>query len=62
MLFGALLVADDGIRNRGAWATLGQLLGCMLSQHTDGSSCQISNALKGSLRGTCPVSLLELDR
>ena len=30
-LFGALCVADDGIRNKGAWATLGQSLGFMFS-------------------------------
>ena len=58
----ALLVADDGMRNEGAWAALGQSLGFMSSQHIHGFSCQTSNALKSSLRGTCPVSLLELDR
>ena len=58
----ALLVADDGIRNKVAWATLGQSLGFMFSQHTHGSLCQTSNAPKGSLRETCLVSLLELDR
>ena len=61
-LLGALLVADDGMGNKGAWTTLGQSLGFMFFQHIDGSSCQISNAPKGSLRGTCLVSLFELNR
>ena len=56
----ALLVADDGIRNKVAWATLGQSLGFMFSQHTHGFSCLTSDALKDSLRGTYPVSLVEL--
>ena len=30
-VLGALLVADDGIRNEGAWATLDQSLGFMFS-------------------------------
>ena len=57
----ALFVAADGLGNEGAWATLGQLLGFMFSQRTHGSSCLTSDAPKGSLRGTFPVSLLELD-
>ena len=61
-LLGALHVADDGMRNEGAWAALGQSLGFIFSQHTHGSSCLTSDAPKGSLRGTCPISLLKLDR
>ena len=61
-VLGALRVADDGMRNEGAWVALGQSLGFMFSQHTYGSSCLTNNAPKGSLRGTCLVSLLELDR
>ena len=61
-LLGALLVADDGMMNDGAWATLGQSFGFMFSQHIDGSSCLISNAPKGSLRGTCRTFLFELGR
>ena len=61
-VLGALLVADDGMRNEGVWAALGQSLGFMFSHHTHGFSCQTSNALKGFLRGTYPVSLLELNR
>ena len=61
-LLGALLVADDSMRNEGAWATLGQSFGFMFSQHTHGSSCLTSDAPKGSSRGTCLVSLIELDR
>ena len=61
-LLGALRVADDGMRNEGAWAALGQSLGFIFSQHTHGSSCLTSDAPKGSLRGTCPISLLKLDR
>ena len=61
-MLGALCVVDDGMRNEDAWATLGQLLGFMFSQHTHGSSCLISDAPKGSLRGTSPVSPLKLDR
>ena len=61
-LLGALLVADNGMRNVGAWAALGWSLGFMFSQHTHGSLCQISNAHKGSLRGKCLFSLLKLDR
>ena len=60
-MLGALLVADDGMTNVSAWAALGQSLGFMFPQHTHGSSCQISNVSKGSLRGTCPISLLKLD-
>ena len=61
-MLGALLIADDGMRNDSAWAALGQSLGFMFSQHIDGSSCQIGNAHKDSLRETCPISLLEVDR
>ena len=61
-MLGALCVADDGMRNEGAWVALGQSLGFMFSQHTHGSLRPTSNASKGSLRGTCPISLLELDR
>ena len=61
-MLGALCVADDGMRNEGAWATLGQSRGFMFSQHTYDSSCLTSDAPKGSLRGTCPISLVELDR
>ena len=61
-LLGALCVVDDGMRNEGAWAVLGQSLGFIFSQHTHGSSCLTSDAPKGSLRGTCPISLLKLDR
>ena len=60
-LLGALCVVDDGMRNECAWAALGQSLGFMFSQHTHGSSCLTSDAPKDSLRGTCPVSLFELD-
>ena len=58
----ALCVADDGMRNEGAWAALGQSLDFMFSQHTHDSSCLTSDAPKGSLRGTCPIFLLKLDR
>ena len=61
-MLGALCVVDDGMKNEGAWVALGQSLGFMFSQHTHGSSCLTSDAPKGSLRGTCPVSPLELDR
>ena len=61
-MLGALLVADDGMRNVSAWAALGQSLGFMFPQRTHGFSCQISNAPKGSLRGTCLISKLKLDR
>ena len=61
-MLGALLVIDDGMRKDGAWVALDQSLGFMSPQHTDGFLCQISNAPKGSLRGTCPPSLFELDR
>ena len=61
-LLGALCVVDDGMRNEGAWAALGQSFGFMFSQHTHGSLCLTSDAPKGSLRGTCLVSLFELDR
>ena len=61
-VLGALCVANDGMRNEGAWAALSQSLGFMFSQHTHGSSCLTSDAPKGSLRGTSLVSLLELDR
>jgi len=61
-LLGALLVADDGMMNDGAWVALGQSFGYMFSQHIDGSSCQISNAPKGSSRGTCRTFLFELER
>ena len=61
-MLGALCVVDDGMRNEGAWVVLGQSLGFMFSQHIHGSSCLTSDAYKGSLRGTNPVSLLELDR
>ena len=61
-MLGALHVADDGMRNEGAWAALGQSLGFMFSQHTHGFSCLTSDAPKGSLRGTCLVSLLELEQ
>ena len=61
-MLGALLIADDGIRNEGAWAALGQSLGFMFSQHIDGSSCQTGNTPKDSLRGTCLVSLHKLDQ
>ena len=61
-MLGALRVADDGMRNEGAWAALSQSLGFMFSQHTHGSSCLTSNAPKGSLRETSAVSLLKLDQ
>ena len=61
-MLGALCVVDDGMKNEGAWVALGQSLGFMFSQHTHGSSCLTSDAPKCSLRGTCPVSPLELDR
>ena len=38
-VLGALLIADDGIRNEGVWAALGQSLGFMFSQYIDGYSC-----------------------
>ena len=59
---GALCVTNDGMRNEGAWATLGQSLGFMFSQHTHGSSYLTSDAPMGSLKGTSLVSLLELDQ
>ena len=62
MMIIGLFVADDGMRNEGAWIALGQSLGFMFSQHTHGFSCLTSDAPKGSLRGTSPVSLLELNR
>ena len=61
-LLGVSLVADDGMMNDGAWVALGQSFGYMFSQHIDGSSCQISNAPKGSSRGTCRTFLFELER
>ena len=61
-MLGALLIADDGIRNEGAWVALGQSLGFMFFQRTDDSSCQTGNAPRNSLRGICLVSLLELDQ
>ena len=61
-VLGVSLVIDDGMRNVGASAALGQSLGFLFSQHTHGSSCQINNAPKGFLRGTCPVYLLEFYR
>jgi len=60
-MLGALCVADDGMRNEGAWAALSQSLGFMFSQHTHSSSCLTSDAPKGFLRGTSPISLLKLD-
>ena len=60
-LLGTLLAIDDDIRNEGAWVALSQSLGFMFSQHTHGSSCLTSDALKSSLRGICIVSLVELD-
>ena len=61
-LLGVLCVANDGMRNEGAWVALSKSFGFMFSQHTHGSSCLTSDASKGSLRETSPVSLLELDR
>ena len=61
MVLEALCVVDDGMKNKGAWTSLGQSLGFTFSQHTYGSSCLTSNAPKGSLNGTCLVFLLELD-
>ena len=61
-LLGALRVVDDGMRNECAWVALGQSLDFMFSQHTHSFSCLTSDVPKGSLRGTSPVSLLELDR
>ena len=61
-VLGVLCVANDGMRNEGAWATLSQSLGFMFSQHTHGSLYLTSDAPKGSLRGTSPISLLELNR
>ena len=43
-VLGALLVANDGMRNESVWAVLGQPLGSMFSQHTHGSSCLTSDA------------------
>ena len=43
-----------GMRNEGAWVTLGQSLGFMFSQHTHGFSCLTSNAPKGSFEGDLP--------
>ena len=48
-LLGALCVANDGIRNEGTWAALGQSRGFMFSQHTYGSSCLTSDALLRAL-------------
>ena len=59
-VLGALCVANDGMRNEGAWAALSQSLGFMFSQHTHDSSCLTSDV--PYLRGTSLVSLLELDR
>ena len=50
------------MRNEGVWAELGQSLGLMFSQHTHGSSCQTSDAPKGSLRRTYPISLPKFDQ
>ena len=61
-LLGALCGANDGMRNDGTWVALGQSLCFMFSQHTHGSLCLTSDAPKGSLKGTCLVSLLKLDR
>ena len=61
-LLGALCVDDNGMRNKGAWAVLNQSLGFMFSQYTHGFLCLTSDAPKGSLRETSPVSLLEFDR
>ena len=36
-VLGALLVAANGIRNKGAWVALGLSLGFMFSQHSYGS-------------------------
>jgi len=49
-LLEALCVANNGMRNEGAWAALSQSLGFMFSQHTYSSSCLTSDAPKGSLR------------
>ena len=61
-LLEALCVANKSMRNECAWAALSQSLGFMFSQHTHSFSCLTSDVPKGSLRGTSPVSLLELDR
>ena len=60
-MLGVLRVANDGIRNEGAWIILDQLFDFMFFQHTYSSLCLTSDAAKGSLKETCPVSLLELD-
>ena len=61
-MLGVFLIVDDGMMNEGAWAALGFLFDFLFSQHIDSSLCQISNTLKGSLRGTCLVSLFKLDQ
>ena len=60
-LLGALVADYDGMRKWSAWATLGQSLGSMFSQDTNGSSCLSSEASNYSLKGTSPVSLLNLE-
>ena len=60
-MLGVLLVAEDGMSNEGAWVILDQLFDFMFSQHTYSSLCLTSDTPKGSLKETCPVSLLELD-
>ena len=61
LMLGALRVADDGMRNWSAWTTSSQSLGSMFSQDTNGSSCLSSEAPNYSLRGTSPISLLDLE-
>jgi len=56
------VVDDDGMRKNGAWVALGQSYGFMSPYHTKVSSCQILNAPKCSLKGTCPIPQLELDQ
>ena len=55
LVLGALVGDDDGMRNSGAWARLGQLYGFMSSQNINVSSCHIRYALKCSSRGKFPV-------
>ena len=45
-MLGALVGDDDGMRNSGTWAGLGQLYGFMSPQNINVSSCYIRDAFK----------------
>ena len=60
-VLGALAADYDGMWKWSAWATSGRSLDSMFSQHTNGSSCISGEAPNYSLRGTSPVSLLNLE-